>query len=379
MPHLKLSNVKLEGTIELDFDLTGTTPPPTDPPPTDPPPTEPPPPPPPPPVTGHMTVSGNRILDAQGNPVKLRGVNLPDTRGDGTMAWNSYPETVAEVKRRIDAVASMGGNFIRLLMTSYGQPRSGQVQWTTADKDAGYLTALLEITRHAKSKGIVVLLADWTNLTYVNQTTGMSNLATHLPYWKMLAAAFKDEPNVIFGVTNEPKENWGGAQDAARWDVFRQMAEGIRSVAPNLIAVQGTRSWARYLGYYINRPIPVPGVVYESHPYGPQFDPNTNFDNFTDWFLRANQTLPVIVGEFGPADVGGGIQMTRADCEELMKLCEARNIPYAAWNYHQVDYIHGITMIHDNNPGGNGIGMQLQLTDWGLQISARLLKPYGAA
>ena len=80
-----------------------------------------------------------------------------------------------------------------------------------------------------------------------------------------------------------------------------------------------------------------------------------------------SQTLPVIIGEFGP--VTGVAQMSLEDCGTLMDEAKNRHIPYLAWTFHQrcppnllVDHTHNC-----------GTGMTLTPTpDWGELVFGRL-------
>jgi endoglucanase len=135
---------------------------------------------------------------------------------------------------------------------------------------------------------------------------------------------------------------------------------------PNhLIAVQGTRGWARELGYYVTHPITAGGglnVVYETHVYDPQAD-------FPGLFENPAKTLPVIIGEFGPVDWAG---MFLPDTQALMTRAEAIQVPYLAWSFHGRCPPN---LLVDNSNGGCGIGMTLVPTPWGTQLKNQLAKP----
>ena len=61
--------------------------------------------------------------------------------------------------------------------------------------------------------------------------------------------------------------------------------------------MQGTRSWSRVLDYYLTHPITAGGgvnIAYETHVYDPS-------STFAARFENPSATIPVIIGEFGPA------------------------------------------------------------------------------
>jgi hypothetical protein len=51
--------------------------------------------------------------------------------------------------------------------------------------------------------------------------------------------------------------------------------------------------------------------------------------DFQQLFVVPSQTIPVHIGEFGPA-----LDMTLADAEALMQRTQALGIPWTAWNLH---------------------------------------------
>lgn len=128
------------------------------------------------------------------------------------------------------------------------------------------------------------------------------------------------------------------------------------------MALQGTRAWARVLEYYITHPITVGGgdnVVYETHVYDPAAD-------FADRFETPSQTLPVIIGEFGPASG----YMTEADGTTLMGSADALQVPYLAWTFHMRC---PSKLLVENSGGGCGVDMPLKPTSWGQLLHDHLL------
>jgi hypothetical protein len=189
--------------------------------------------------------------------------------------------------------------------------------------------------------------------------------------WAKLAEVFKDEPRVLFGLVNEPESNFSGAQDADVWAAMNSAVQTIRDVeaaqgTPNhVVAVQGTRQWSRVLDHYLTHPITAGGganVAYETHVYDPQ-------STFAARFEIPSQTLPVIIGEFGPA----AGYMTEEDTAALMVSAEAHGVPYLAWTFHQRCPPN---LLVDNSAGGCGVGMTLTPTSWGTQLRNRLARPW---
>ena len=129
--------------------------------------------------------------------------------------------------------------------------------------------------------------------------------------------------------------------------------EASLGMPTHLVAVQGTRGWARDLSYYVTRPIAASGgksVVYETHPYNPSAD-------LAALVFEPATSLPVVIGEFGPS--AGA--MNSSDAAALMRQATAHGVPWIAWSLHmRCDP----SMLQDLSGGGCGLGMPLRLTDW---------------
>lgn len=306
----------------------------------------------------------NRILLPDGTRWHGRGANLHDTRGCNACAYN--PPSVAEVNRRMDLlVDEWKANFIRLDLESYPTP-DGRVTWASFTTDAAYLANIREIVAHALTKpGLYVMLTLWVDPSF--SAEGWPTSAT-TDAWRVLAAAFKDEPRVLFGLVNEPESNFNGAQDAQVWAAMNSTVQAIRDVEgagrKHLVAVQGTRGWSRVLDYYLTHPITAGGgenVIYETHVYDPPGE-------FAALFETPAATLPVIIGEFGPAT---GF-MTEADCTELMTRARAIDVPHLAWTFHQ----RCPPNLLQETASGCGVNMPLRPTSWGTLFKDALAVPW---
>ncbi|MCA9521809.1 MAG: cellulase family glycosylhydrolase [Myxococcales bacterium] len=308
----------------------------------------------------------NQIKTADGAIWRGRGANIQDTRSCNACAWNQ--PNVGEVKRRIDELVDVwGANFMRLTLESYSDS-GGRVHWAGVLDDSDYLDDIKEIVAHIGSKpGVHVLLSLWIDPSFTSDGWPTDETSK---VWERLAESFAFDGHVLFGLVNEPESNFDGGLDADVWEAMNKTVAAIRAVetklgAPqHLIAVQGTRAWARNLDYYVSHPITAGGgtnIVYETHPYNPQAD-------FDALVFEPSKTLPVVIGEFGPA---GG--QTLPDATVLMDGAELRNIPYLAWTFHMRC---PPSLLVDNSGGGCGVGMTLEPTEWGMLIKNRLAQPW---
>ena len=313
-----------------------------------------------------LYTQGNRIYRPDGTVWQGRGANIQDTRSCNACTW--YPPDVDEVKRRVDAlVDDWGADFMRLTLESYDSA-DGRTHWQSFLDDADYLADIIDIVDHVGEKpDAYVLVSLWID-------PGHSSLgwptADTITAWQTLAAQFLDYDYVLFGLVNEPESNFDGSLDADCWTAMNDTVQAIRDVEDgagtphHIITVQGTRAWARVLDYYLTHPITAGGgdnIAYETHVYDASSE-------FADRFETPSQTLPVIIGEFGPASG----YMTLPDCQALVDSAETLQVPYLAWTFHMRC---SPDLLVDHSNGGCGADMVLEPTDWGQLLMDALAAP----
>ena len=322
-----------------------------------PPPVEPPPPAPSGSSGSWLHTAGNHIYKADNTVWMGRGANVFDTRGCNACAYSA--PNVAEVKRRIDELTGWGATFLRLALESYAAAE-GRVSWASPSRDPAYLAHIVEIVNHATSKpGVYVEVSLWIDPSIASN--GWPTEATAAE-WRVLARALMGNSKVMFGVVNEPQNNFSGASDAACWAAMKVVVDAIRAVEvelgspQHLIAVQGTRAWARDVSYYAMHPMGA-NVIYEAHIYDPTAEANR--------LLLPAASIPMIIGEFGPAPG----YMTLAETQALMLKAEELQVPFLGWALHQRCPPN---LLVDTVGYGCGAGMPLTPTPWGQQLRAHL-------
>jgi endoglucanase len=209
-----------------------------------------------------------------GDGVRFAGVNLAggeftDSQLPGTYGQHYIYPTTAEV----DYFMSKGMNIIRLPFLWERLQRS-----TNALFDATELSRIQTLVGHTTSKGGYILL-DVHNYAHYYRTNAIGSpqlpISTFTNLWGRLGVIFRNHPQVIFGLMNEPRdmptELWRDAANAAI-QIIRQVG------ATNLIFVPGNgysiaHDW--YSGWYgtpnaivmlgINDPIN--NFAFEVHDY----------------------------------------------------------------------------------------------------------------
>lgn len=317
--------------------------------------------------TWSLTTSGNRILLPNGTQFKGRGVNTFDVQQcyacSNSNSW-------AEQRRKADVLIQQWGvNFLRLNLqdASVAPP-------VYFEGLAQYVTGIRQ-----RYPDVYILVSIWNDQLALDHNrnddyNGAPSGAAHTGLLNKLVSLLRDEPNVLFGCSNEPRAQVGQSRDA--WDIevwgkMKACHDTIRSMEDpakrHLIAVQGTQDWGRTTSYYVGKPIAPAGVVYELHPYDLIAD--------QEQYLAPSSVLPLVIGEFGTGKV-----MAAADSEALMKSAEARGIPWLAWA------AAGNLASGSGGCAPNLFGTltarcataTITPTAWGQQVINRLAKPWGA-
>jgi endoglucanase len=332
---------------------------------------------------GYWHTSGNQILDSNGNPVRIAGINwygfeTPDEIAHGL--WAQDYHTI------INDIAALGYNTIRIPFSNQMVEtpivpqnlaftnNSGPIN--TDLKGLNALQDLQKIVTAAGQDGLKVILDDhrseagesaeqdglWYTSTYTSQDW--------VNDWSTLAKMFAGNPTVIgFDLRNEPHTPTGDTYaQGATWgtgdtttDVrlaYEQAGNAILAADPSaLIFCEGiseypdasasggydTTWWGGDLQGVAQYPVVLssPGhVVYSAHDYGPNLFQQAWFNSATTsasldavwnkyWgYIYTQGTAPVWVGEFGTDNTASDVSSTAAGSQ-------------GQWFSSLVSYLHG--------------------------------------
>jgi hypothetical protein len=322
-----------------------------------------------------LVVEGNRILHEDGSPFRGRGANLHDMRSCNACSY-APPEPDGIDRWADELIDGWGANFIRFCLSAKPAPfNEYELQWENLVDDPVYLAGIVQNVEHMTSKPgvyvMVTLFADDTmqpnNGEYDSEWP--SSLGDSNTRYRALAEAFSGNPRVLFGLTNEPHTTRDRADELAA--VYLDAIAAIREVedeagAPHhIVVVQAPEGYARDLTYFVDNPLAGDQIAYEVHPY------NTAGE-LADLLTVPHQTLPIIIGEYGPA-----LEMTEEDVMALWTLAQEEEIPYIAWNFHMRCPPN---LLEDTAEDGCGlaaeVGYDFPRTGWGDLLKAHLATPW---
>ncbi|KYC38515.1 glycoside hydrolase [Scytonema hofmannii PCC 7110] len=316
-----------------------------------------------------LSTRGAKILDAQGKPVILRGVNWfgieTETNVPHGLWKRDYKDILTQIK-------SLGYNLIRL---PYSLQALRSTNISGIDFSIGNNKALegknpLEvmdlIIQEAEHQGLLILLdchrlnnQRISELWYEDSFTEKDWIDT----WKMLADRYKNQTNIIGAdLKNEPhgKASWGTNDVATDWRLAAERAgNAILEVNPNWLIVVGgveknvpnqklPKHWQggnlegvqRYPVRLSNRS----KLVYSPHEYGPGVADQPWFSErsfpknlINRWqigfhYISSQNRAPILIGEFG------GRQVDTSSKEgiwqnEFVKYIKEKNLSFAYWSW----------------------------------------------
>src|SRR5690349_22577105 len=280
-----------------------------------------------------FTVSGGRILDANGNAFVMRGVNHAHT-------WyqDRTPQALADIK-------ALGANTVRIVLGS------GQ-RW--GPDNAANVSAVIS---QCKANRLICVLEAHDTTGYGEQS-GAATLAQAVDYWISIKSALAgQERYVILNIGNEPygNTNTTGWVADTKNAITRLRAAGFEHAimvdAPNW--GQDWQFVMRDNAASVFAADPQKNTIFSIHMYG-VFDTAAEITDYLGRFQSAN--LPIVVGEFGINHSDGN-----PDEDTIMATAQRLGIGYLGWSWSGngggVEYLDMVTGF---NPA--------QLTSWGQRI-----------
>lgn len=260
---------------------------------------------------GRLQMEGTQLEDQHGNPVMLRGMS---------MFWSQWSQAYYNGNVVDWLVKDWKINLIRAAMGVNGTS-SGYLANPAAE-----MARVDTIVTGAVRNGIYVII-DWHDHD-ANQHTAQAKT-----FFSTMAKKYKDVPNVIWEVWNEPLDTVSWTED------IKPYAEAVipeirKHDSDNLIIV-GTRAWSQRVDEVIGHTIPDPNIAYTFHFYVGTH--GAWLRGIGDQALAAG--IPLFVTEWGIWDQGyiDGDYTQNVDLNQLLPWLdwvEANGLASAMWSVH---------------------------------------------
>jgi aryl-phospho-beta-D-glucosidase BglC (GH1 family) len=345
---------------------------------------------------GPLQIKGNQIVNAQGNPVILRGTSL----GGWMNMENFITGYSASEQAQRQAIAqalgkarsefcfdlfleyffteddarylhSIGLNLLRLPV-NYRHFEDDMRPFEIQETGFKHLDRVIDLCARYGIYTIIDLHAlpgcqniSWhsDNPTHVGlfwQHKHFQDRTVHL--WQVIAARYRDNPWVAgYNPMNEPYD----PSEQLIEPIYRRLVDAIHEIDPqHLIFLEGNR----YSKDFHMFGDPLPGVVYSNHDYaapghidggpypgytaGKYYDPEIleeTFLSLSQYMLKHN--VPIWVGEFGPVYTGNAEAdaMRYQVLHDQLEIYKHYQVHWAIWVYKDIG-LHGLTYAAPDSP-----------------------------
>jgi len=230
-----------------------------------------------------LHVDGNHLADPSGHPVTLRGVASVDVN---TMP-NTPFGTAGLIDRMVDGGAGFDSTVVRLVVFPGEQ---GSIKPAVDECVAKNIYCIIDFHYFGDGNG---------QYKTPQADSDVRN------FWNTVAPQYKDVPNVLYEMFNEPY----APNDWATWKQTAQpWVDLIRAAAPNTIIMIGSPQWSSYTKYAATDPFKGSNLAYTIHLYPSTFGagqsqgwppPNDFNSAWEDGFGAAANKVPVFLTEGG--------------------------------------------------------------------------------
>ncbi|MFK7916519.1 MAG: glycoside hydrolase family 5 protein [Ilumatobacter sp.] len=323
-------------------------------------------------LDGRWSTSGSGLVDADGDPVHIRGVNW-----FGFETANGAPHGLWQrnLDEMLDQIAELGFNTIRLPfaaeMLDADTPVQGIDQNSNPDLQGLSSLEVMDVfIERAGARGLAIILDrhalgfDDRHHLWFDERFAQDRL---IEDWELLGERYGDAPNVIGAdLYNEPHDEacWGCGDPSVDWKLAAEQAtDALHAVEPDwLVFIEGVEEsdgascdgpessdsctwWGGNLSAVLDKPIDVQSmdkVVYSPHEYAtsvfrqPWFDDPSfpaNMPAIWDRFwgeIETSGTAPVMVGEFGTTLDS---EVDAVWLETLMRYLADNDIGFTFWTF----------------------------------------------
>jgi endoglucanase len=312
-----------------------------------------------------IRVSGNRLLDGDGHPIRLIGVNRSGTEYACIRGWGIF-EGGSEVGS-IQVISSWHANSVRIGLNEDCWLGINGVPTDYAG--ARYQQAVIDYVNNVTANGMYTILdLHWSapGTTPATSLRQMPDQDHSVDFWQSVATTFADNPNIVFDVFNEPFgvdwDCWRDGCDLSEGpDTGPWQAVGMQTLV-NVIRATGATQPIMVGGLWFANDVsewrshqpddPLDQLVVSWHVY--PFNRCNNPNCWDDEIAPLATSVPVIVGEVG---TDWTPPYSDAMALELMRWADDHQLGYLAWSWNTWGGGDALLTNYDRSP-----------TSWGADL-----------
>ena len=345
--------------------------------------------------TPQLHVSGSKLVNANGSPVVLHGVDRAGTeyecvQGKGIFAGPSNQASIT-------AMRNWGINAVRVPLNEACW--NGESYVDPAYAGVSYRIAIEAYVRLLNSNGILAILdLHWTDGKYTGNSNGclsaeaicqkpMPDAVESQPFWSSVATTFKDDDAVIFDLFNEPYPDRALPNQTAAWNCWlkggrsctpgisypvagmQTLVNTIRATGANNVIMLGGLSYSNDLTEWLKYEPTDPdhNLVASWHSYS--FNGCKTQSCWISQIAPVAASTPVVVGEIGETDY------TDDYIDPLMAYLDSIATSYLAWAWDtSVACQNGLCLITNfsGTPTAYGAGYESHLQSLSRIVNSKI-------
>jgi endoglucanase len=249
---------------------------------------------------GQLQVVGGRLCSAAGVPIQLTGMSL---------FWSQW-SPAWDLASLVDTLADHWGcSLVRVAM---GVEKGGYLDHPEVEK-----ARVRAVVDAAIAKGIYVII-DW------HDHHAEQHEAEAKAFFAEMAAAYHDQPQVLFEIYNEPID--------VPWSTVKSYADSviraIRATGAGQVVIVGSPHWSQDVGSAADDPISGPNIAYTLHFYAA-----THKEALRKQALNAiGKGIALFVTEWGTCEASGNGVVDQAESTAWLALLDEYRISWANWS-----------------------------------------------
>jgi endoglucanase len=256
-------------------------------------------------LNGQLKVVGSQLCNQNGDPIQLKGMS---SHG---LQWFGHYMNYDSIKFMRD---DWGANLVRAAMyTSSGGYISNPKTLKTKVK---------EVVQAAIDLDIYVII-DWHILSDGDPNTYKEQAKA---FFQEMASLYKDSPNVIYEICNEPNGDVTWDRDIKPYAEY--IIPAIRDINPNAIIIVGTSTWSQDIHHAADDPLEYDNIMYACHFYA---------GTHTQWLrdridYAMSKGAAIFVTEWGTSEASGTGGPFLEEAKLWVDYMEEKKISWANWS-----------------------------------------------
>lgn len=288
---------------------------------------------------GHLSVKGTLLVNERGETVVLKGVSY---------GWHNWWPRFYNASTVNYLANSWGASVVRAAIGV--EPDDGYIQ--NPEKALACVQAIAD----AAIANDIYVIIDWHSHHI--------RLEEAKQFFTQMATRYKDVPNVIYEIFNEPVDDSWDAVKAYSIEIIKT----IRAIEPNAVILVGTPHWDQDVHLAADSPI----TGYDNIMYTLHFYANTHKQYLRDRGDYAlSKGLPLFVSECAGMEASGDGAVNKEEWNAWLDWMRKNSISLAAWSISDKD--ETCSMIKTSG-SSEGNWKDKDLKEWGQIVQEELMK-----